>query len=56
MANGGDAAVAEVKELVTKAAIGGAIVVTCVMFSKNIQVAAPRDSAREAVFANVWRG
>ena len=38
IANGGDAAAKEVKELATNAAIGGAVVATCVMFSKNIQV------------------
>jgi len=42
VANGGEAAKAEVQELATKAAIGGAIVTAAVVFSKNIKaVVAP---------------
>jgi len=37
MVNGGEAAKEEVKELATKAAIAGAVVTTCVVFSKNIK-------------------
>ena len=43
VANGGEAAKAEVQELATKAAIGGAIVTACVVFSKNIQVTCIRN-------------
>ena len=42
VANGGEATAQEVKELATKALIGGAVVTTCVVFSKNIQVSARR--------------
>jgi hypothetical protein len=37
IANGGEEAKKEVQELATNAAIGGAVLVTCVAFSKNIQ-------------------